>query len=110
MPYNGEAIAYRFKHFDLPSDTTMLCVSVDEPDIAPLEGDKGLWGKFLANAVARHKRGKTLGILKIGDQTFVPKPIAGVPSAEWPLAEQFNNDRLADDEENWPIDSGNAVR
>ena len=110
MAYNGEAITYRFKHFDLPSDTTMLCISVDEADIALLDGDKGLWVKFLANAVARHKRGKTLGILKIENQTYVPKPIAGIPSAEWPLVEQFNNDRPAEDEENWPIDSGTAIR
>lgn len=109
MSDNSKSIAYRYKHFPLHSGVTMLCVSVDEPDIASLAGDRQLWAKFLANAVKKHKQGKTLGILKIGNRTYVPKPIADVPSAEWPLAEEFANDRPAEDEGNWPLDSSTAI-
>jgi len=108
MSYNSESITYGYKHFPLHSGVTMLCVSVDEHDIAPLGSDRQLWAKFLANAVKKHSQGKTLGILKIGNQTYVPKPVAGVPSAEWPLVEEFANDRPAEDEENWPLDSATA--
>jgi hypothetical protein len=110
MPYNGEAIGYRFKYFDLPNSTTLLCISVDEAEIGLLEGDRQLWGVFLANAVKRHANSKTLGILKVGNQTYVPKPVAGVPSSEWPLTEQFTNDRPAEDEESWPISADTATR
>lgn len=108
MPYKSESIVYRYKHFPLHSGVTILCISVDEPDIAPLEGDRQLWAKLVANAVKRHGQGKTLGILKIENRTYVPKPAAGVPSAEWPLVEEFANDRPAEDEDNWPLDSGTA--
>jgi hypothetical protein len=109
MSYESQSISYRYKHFPLHSGVTMLCISVDEPDIASLAGDRQLWAKFVANAIKKHGQGKTLGILKIGNQTYVPKPIAGVPSAQWPLTEQFANDRPAEDEENWPLDSGTAL-
>jgi len=109
MPDNSQSIVYRYKHFPVHSGVTMLCISVDEPDIASLAGDRQLWAKFVANVVRKHGQGKTLGVLKIGNQTYVPKPIVGMPSAEWPLVEQFTNDRPAEDEGDWPLDSSTAT-
>lgn len=110
MSYNAEPIAYRYKHFPLHSDVTMICISVVGEAMAPLEGNHQLWASFVANVVKKHGKGKTLGILKIDNLTYVPEPEPGVPSSEWNSYKQFNNDRPAEDEENWPVDSDSATR
>lgn len=84
----------------------MLFISVDEPNVASLYGDRQLWAKFVTNTVKKYGPGTTLGTPKVGNQTYGPKPITGVISAEWSLIEQFSNDSPAEDEENWPLDSG----
>ena len=110
MPYNGEAIGYRFKHFDLPGSVIILCVSVDEAEIAPLEGDKELWGILLANAVKRHGRRATLGVLKVGNRTYVPEHMPDTSPLEWDLLKAFANARPAEDEGDWLISADTATR
>lgn len=109
MPHDTHLIPYRYKHFPVHSGVTMLCLSVTEEAIAPLEGDQHLWAAFVANAVQKHGMGKTLGVLKIGNHTYVPEPTPGVLSSAWESFKQFSNDHLAEDEENWPIDSAIAA-
>ncbi|MBD2768471.1 hypothetical protein IC235_11275 [Hymenobacter sp. BT664] len=110
MPYNASLIPYRYKHFSLHSDTTMLCISVTEDAMSPLEGNQQLWAYFVANAVKKHGQGKTLGTLKIGNKTYILEPKPGVRRSEWNSFKQFDNDRPAEDEENWPSDSDTATR
>lgn len=110
MSSTSHPINYRYKHFSLHSGVTMLCVSVTTEAVAFLEGNQHLWAIFLANAVKKHGQGKTLGVIKIGNQTYVPEPIPGTPSSEWNSFKPFTNDRPAENEEEWPADSDTATR
>lgn len=110
MPYEGEAIGYRFKHLSLPGNVAMLYVSVDEAEIALLEGNRELWGVFLANAVKRHGQHATVGVLKVGGKTYVPDPMPSISPLEWDLIKAFAENTPAEDEGNWLLDSGTATR
>lgn len=110
MPYNGQLITYRYKHFPLPGGTTLLCISITPEAEAPLESDSILWANLLNNVLKKHGDKLTLGMLKVGNQSYLPEPFEGSMKVIWNSFKSFMHSGPAPDEANWPIDADTAVR